>query len=590
MCIQHAHDPHSFFRSGQPQMVHVDWIACPIFDRHVINAIACITFDRGGEKTCLDIRDLSITSIVDENNGAIDFKLSDPHPVLGQSLLFMVPENPCVTIFYETSPNASGLQWLVKEQTLDKNQPFLFSQAQYLHARSFIPCQDTPSVRFTFAAKIHIPKTARSLMGAQFVQRFEYPVGERCLEAMEMWRMPQPIPAYLMAFAVGEIADRAIDDRCRVYAEPGLVEAAAKEFAQLGQMVNAAERLTGIPYPWERFDVLMLPPSFPFGGMENPRLAFLTPTLVTGDRSLVNVVIHELAHSWTGNLVTNATWCDLWLNEGWTVYLEWRITEELYGREEALLQREVLRWELERDLEKFARAGQNEFTALAPRLTDMVDPDDIFSRVPYCKGALFLVVIEGYVGRERFDAFMREYLGRFKFQSVDTAQFLHFVSQKLPGVLEAVEAEKWVYGVGMPSNTPTESSTLSASVTSAAASLCVPLERWSGSQWGLYLKLLPRLVPPELILELDRVHGLSTSQNTEVRFAFLLLALESGYDGYNQLVDEFLTKIGRFRYVIPLLKALANLPNGRQLARLSFDRVKGGYHPITVAQGERLLR
>lgn len=581
------HDPHTYYVPGQPRMTHLDWTAQMNFVTHVLTCVAVIDFSEGGE-TNLDLRNLKVRSVTASDGQALEYFISETRPVLGECLTVTVPQDKSrIWILYSTDPTASALQWLDPQLTLGKVQPFLFSQAQALHAPSFIPCQDSPGIRFTFTASLTVPKALRALMAAGHVSREEQ--GDL---ATERWEMRQPIPAYLFALAVGDLTSADITSRCRVYAEPGLVDAAASEFADVGKFMEAAERLAG-SFEWERFDILVLPPSFPYGGMENPRLAFVTPTLITGDGSMVYVIIHELSHSWTGNLVTNSSWQHFWLNEGFTTYFEQRINEELYGRDRMMLQAALLRTELDRDLKRFVNEGRPELTALASYLPANVDPDDIFSRVPYCKGAMFLMALEQAVGRPCFDTFILAYIQKFRFTSIDTANFLDFVTEQLPGALEWVGAWRWVYEAGIPDNAPIIHSPLISEVLLYAQRSEAPPklvgDGWGGPQWTLFLESLPRPVAVTLVQSLDEDFGLSTTLSVEVLWAFLLLALESGYAQTNDKVEAFLSRVGRMRYVLPLFKAMANSPNGVAWARNVLETVKSGYHPITVLQSERVI-
>ncbi len=573
-------DPHSYYEPGQPRMTHLDWTVEPSFVSRTLKCTAVITFDRGG-KTYLDTRDLEITSF-----GPLVLSARDP--ILGSRLTVNVPDDDHkVTIRYKTSPKASGLQWLAPEQTGGKEHPFLFSQGEEIHARSYVPCQDTPSVKFTFTVHLKIPRELRGLMAANKHLGTE----EDGTHRVEHWEMDRPIPEYLLALAVGDLVSKDLSERSRVWAEPGMVDAAAKEFVDLPRIMNEAERLFG-KYPWGRYDVLVLPYSFPYGGMENPCLSFLTPAIITGDGSGVSTLIHELAHSWTGNLVSNATWRDFWLNEGWTVYAEWRISEVLYGRDVAELGKALLAREFERDVAQLA-AKRPLLTALAPDIAGM-DPDDAFSRVPYFKGAMFLLKLEKTVGREAFDAVIRRYIERFKFTSITTLQFLDFLLAELPpGTLERVRAWEWVYEAGMPSNAPPITSTLITEVCLHTADGSVPsidrASRWKPQQWALYLDSLPRPVSIKVLAKLDQDFGLQHAPNADVQWAYLLLAVESGYGAVNETVQAFLCKHGRIKYLKPLYRALCATEKGKIFARQIFDKAHSGYHPIAATQVERIL-
>jgi len=302
------------------------------FDSRTLLGTAELMFERrdpGATEVVLDTRDLQVRKAEASSGGAswVDatFRLDPATAAFGSALRVTVPRDADrLRITYASSPAAKGLQWLTPAQTSGKKLPFLFSQAQAIQARSFIPIQDTPAVRMTYDATIRVPKELVAVMAAEAAP------GEKGSGVFH-FRMPQPIPSYLIAIAIGDLTFQPMSDRTGVWAEPAAIAAAAKEFEDTEQMIKTTEALYG-PYRWGRYDLLVLPPSFPFGGMENPRVTFATPTVIVGDKSLVALVAHELAHSWSGNLVTNATWQDFWLNEGFTTYLERRIVEAVYGK------------------------------------------------------------------------------------------------------------------------------------------------------------------------------------------------------------------------------------------------------------------
>jgi leukotriene-A4 hydrolase len=439
-----------------------------------------------------------------------------------------------------------------------------------------VPLQDTPRVRITYDATLSVPAGLRVLMAAAETEP-------------SRWHMPQPIPPYLLAFAVGELEGRDVGPRSRVWAEPSLVEAAAWEFAGVDDMLTTAERLFG-PYDWERFDILTMPPSFPYGGMENPRLTFLTPTLLAGDRSLVSVVAHELAHSWTGNLVSNASAEHFWLNEGFTVFAERRIVEALYGAEICALQAALGRRSLDEALARFA--SRPELTRLRTKL-DGVDPDEVFSEVPYEKGYLFLRTIEEAVGRVQFDSFLRAYVSEFRFGAIDSDDFARLCERELPGALARVDGKAWLDAPGVPSGAPAPRATRLEIVERAAAAGSVPsaeLTRpWGPTEWELFLQSLPR--PFADCAQLDAAFALTASRNYEVLVAWLELALASRYDAVLPRVDEVLAAVGRMKYLRPLYGALIER-GGETRARAAalFARLKGSYHPIAQQVVESLLR
>ena len=593
-------DPHSAYEVGMPRMVHLDLFLIVDFARKVLAGAATITFDRGGEETTLDTRDLNIVCLKVGDGPDIPFEASAPHRVRGTAIRFVVPVGRKMTVTYETSPKASGLQWLEPELTLGKSHPMLFTQGQALNAPSYVPCQNTPSVRFTFDATIEVPKELRALMGGEHVLR------ENRYDSItvEQWRMPQPIPAYLIAFAVGEFHYCDLSLRCRVYAEPGIVFAARDEFADVDAMIQAVEANFG-EYVWGRFDFLVLPPSFPYGGMENPRLTFLSPTVIAGDKSLVNVLAHELGHSWAGNLIGNAGWMDFWLNEGWTTYLEWRIIEILFGTERMYLEIHVAMAGLRASMASLADRGMPQYTALSEVVPADLDPDDLVTLVPYVKGALFLLLMERTVGRERFDQFIRRYISTFAFQAITTERFLAFVESELPSLLGHIDSDAWVFGQGLPANAPVIVSALADQVevlvtakvpapaeTNLVAIFVRMTKEWNEAQWHLYLQNIVGRVTAEQVAWLDQTFQLSSRRNAEVCFAFLTLAIRAGYEPrqIKAKIRLLTQKVGRLKFLRPIYTALAATPAGYKRARRLYRKARPGYHPVTASQISKLLK
>ncbi|MGZ6164350.1 MAG: M1 family metallopeptidase, partial [Myxococcaceae bacterium] len=442
--------------------------------------------------------------------------------------------------------------------------------------------QDTPRLRITYDAALTVPSGLRGLMAAAFVGREEQ--GER---AVERYRMDEPIPPYLFAFAVGDLASRELGPRSRVWAEPSIVERAAAEFVGVDGMLTSAEALFG-PYSWGRFDLLVLPPSFPYGGMENPRLTFLTPTLLTGDRSLVNVVAHELSHSWTGNLVTNASAEDFWLNEGFTVFAERRILEVLEGPEMVALHAAVGRQALDEAVANFR--DRPELTRLRTKLAG-VDPDDAFSQVPYEKGYLFLRALEDAVGRPGFDRFLRRYMDAFRFQSITTEELLELVRAELPGALEAVNAPRWIDGEGVPPGAPAARSSRLEQVERLRTQLPpATASNWSPWEWQVYLNHLPRPSSPELMGALDERFHLTGAANPEVLVAWLTVAVRSGHAPAVRRAETLLGEVGRMKYLKPLYAALIAGPGTRSLAEACARRYRKRYHVIAAAGVDALLK
>lgn len=570
-------DPHSYADSSHPRTRALRWKARVDFERRVIEAEATLIFHEPGEGDLdLDTRGLAIASVSDDQGRPLAFELGAPDPILGARLrVALASRTASVTVRYRTSPEATALQWLDPAQTAGKRHPFLFSQCQAIHARSVVPLQDTPRLRVTFEAEVTVPAALRALMAAAFVRR-----DVRGDTAVESWAMPQPVPPYLFAFAVGDLTSKDVGARSRVWAEPSVVDAAAWEFAEIDRHLTAGETLFG-PYDWDRFDVLVMPPSFPYGGMENPRLTFLTPTLLAGDRSQVRVVAHELAHSWTGNLITNANAEHFWLNEGWTRYAELRIVEATEGAEAAALHNALGRRGLDRAVARFFKEGRPELTRLRTHLTG-IDPDDAFSEVPYDKGCLFLLALEEHVGRARFEAFIHEYIATFRFGAITTEDFLAFTDRALPGALAAIDAPAWIDGHGIPANAPVSRSALLDAIESLGGA--VPeadvAAKWSPTEWLLYLESIPHEVSRSTAEKLDARFDLTRKTAYEVLCAWLLVAIRAGYAPAWPRAEALLGEVGRMKFLKPLYRALMDHPETVAIARRAFERNAASYHPI----------
>ncbi len=578
-------DPHSYYRLGQPRIQYIRWSARVDTTVRILECIADIQFDGAGSVD-LDTRDLSITSITDEHGTEIHFEVGPRDPILGSALSFGVPTvSQRVVVRYQTAMKSTGLFWLDKEQTAGGRHPFLFSNGWYHHARSFLPCQDTPRIRFTYDATLMVPKDLRGVCAARHVSTTI--VGDI---AIEQWSMSYAIPAYLFAFVVGRLERRELSHRSCVWAEPELVEAAAWEFQPVEDILKSIERLFG-PYPWGRFDLMILSPFFPFGGMENPTLPFLSGILLSGDRSQIHTVVHELVHAWTGNLITNASLSDFWLNEGCTTYAEWRGVEDLYGVDERLLQQMLSLQSLKREFERFA--DRLHLTALHPNV-DGQDPDEVFSSVPYVKGALFVQLIEEHMGRDRFDPMLRKYMATYPFGSITTEEFCAFVERESPSTLHAIHASAWLNEPGLPDNAPTIDSPKIQHLKSLSTNRIIPqteeAQHWSATEWSLYLQLLPRPVCPEFCDHLIVKFQLDKATNVPMRWAFLVLAAESGYVKALPAIETFLGSVGTVKLVRTLYGAMIEHPELRQAALTMFQTFRGRYHAITCNVVEQSLK
>ena len=588
-------DLHSYANSDEIRVTHVELDLEVRFDERRLRGSAMLSFDRlreGADALVLDTRDLTIAAVESWSpNGGFDaatYSLAEADPVLGAALTVVLPPQATrARVTYETSPDASGLQWLTPEQTAGREHPFMFTQSQAIHARSWIPLQDSPAVRVTYGARIRTPQGLLAVMSAANDP-------DAAADGDYRFDMPQPIPSYLIALAAGDLAFRPLGERTGVYAEPSVVEAAADEFADTESMMAATERLYG-PYRWERYDLLVLPPSFPFGGMENPRLTFATPTILAGDRSLVSLVAHELAHSWSGNLVTNATWRDFWLNEGFTVYLERRIVEEVYGADREAMEAALGLQALHADLDRLDDADEILHVDLAGR-----DPDAGMTQVPYEKGALFLRHLEETAGRERFDAFLRGYFDHFAFRSITTADFLAYLSEHLLAdetVAAELPTEEWVRAPGLPASAPQPASEAFAAVEAAAARWTAGELRvadletsgWTTHEWLHFLGILPAGLDAARMAELDGAFSLTESPNAEIAHQWLLIAIRNAYRAADDRLERYLLGIGRRKLILPLYAALAATPDGLERARAIYRRARPGYHPIATGSIDPLV-
>ena len=575
-------DTHSYANVDEVRVTHLELDVTVLFDEKQLRAAAMLSFERVREDAntlVLDTRDLNITAVESWSAlGGFDpasYSLGATDPILGTSLTVVLPvEATRIRVTYETSPHASGLQWLSPEQTAGGEHPFMFTQSQAIHARSWIPLQDTPAVRMTYGARVKVPEGLRAVMSAGNDP-------EVVMDGSYRLDMTQPIPSYLVALAVGDLAFRPLSDRAGVFAEPSVVDVAAAEFEDTPSMIEATERLYG-PYRWERYDLLVLPPSFPFGGMENPRLTFATPTILAGDKSLVALVAHELAHSWSGNLVTNATWRDFWLNEGFTVYIERRIIEELYGPGREEMEAVLGVQAMDADLNRLDPSDQALHADLDGR-----DPDEGMTQIAYEKGALFLRHLEEAVGRDAFDDFLRGYFDHFAFQSITTADFESYLSEHL--TVDAVPVSEWIYEPGLPASARRPASDVfdrleeqaSRWIGGEIAATDLDTAEWTTFEWLHFLGVLPEEVSLGRLGELDRAYELTESGNAEIAHQWLLIAIRNSYRPADSRLERYLVEIGRRKLILPLYAALAETPAGLSRARAIYDRARPGYHPIS---------
>lgn len=585
-----AEDVHSYARLHQVSTPHLELSLAVDFEARKLKGHATYTLQRHDDtnRVYLDTSDLTIqrTEIwLNDQWQPTKFTLGDVHPSLGRELIIDIGSIANkVRVHYETVPSASGLQWLTPAQTAGKKHPFMFSQSQPIHARSWIPIQDSPALRLTYEATITTPAGLLAVMSADN-SLSEERSGEY------HFTMPQAIPPYLIAIAAGDLAIKSISDNVAVFAEQYILDDAAWEFADTPRMIEATEAMYG-PYRWDRYDLLILPPSFPFGGMENPRLSFITPTVVSGDRSLINLIAHELAHSWSGNLVTNASWRDLWINEGFTSYVENRIMEALFGKERAQMEFALGYQDL---LDNIERLEPND-TVLNIDLGTR-HPDDVFSQVPYVKGQLFLAYLEAQFGRETFDKFLRKYFDDFAFQSISTAQFKVYLQRELlaqnPAAVSMEKVNEWLHQPGLPADAPQPTSDAFVNVEKQMQRWLkggqLQVEAWTTHEWLHFINNLPVDISAENMARLDREFKLTQSQNSEIAHAWLKLSIVKKYEPARERLRSYLLTIGRNKLVSPLYRELAKSPDNLKWAREVYEEAKAGYHPLTQSVNEALL-
>ncbi|WP_255474155.1 M1 family metallopeptidase [Pontibacter qinzhouensis] len=586
-------DVHSFARPTEAVAKHLDLDIAVNFDQKIISGRATYQIENltQTDQIVFDAKGLQIEKVfLGDSLTETNFRLGKEEKFLGQPLLIDIrPETKSVTIQYRTTPEAAALQWLTPQQTAGKKHPFLFTQSQAILARTWIPIQDSPGIRITYSATIKVPKELLAVMSAENPQ-------EKNNTGEYKFFMRQPIPSYLMALSVGDLVFEPIGEKTGIYAEPATIKAAAYEFAEMDQMLTAAESLYG-RYRWDRYDLLVLPPSFPFGGMENPRLTFVTPTVLAKDRSLTSLIAHELAHSWSGNLVTNGTWNDFWLNEGFTVYFERRIMEELYGKEYADMLQVLGFQDLQHTLDDMEKKDD---TRLKLDLEGR-DPDDGLTEIAYEKGNAFLLNIEKTVGRERFDQFLNKYFQTFAFKSTNTDRFLEFLRTELikgdEQIAGKINIDGWVYSPGLPEEHVVPSSARFAQVEQTYKSweggtpaTALTTKDWSSHEWLHFIRMMPEKLTQQQLTELDKAFGFTNSGNSEVLAAWFLHAIRNNYTAADQALDNFLTTVGRRKFLVPLYKELLKTPQGKKKAQAIYAKARPNYHAVSTGTIDEMLK
>jgi len=593
---------HSYANTTQFRTTHAALDLTADFDSKRLKGYVDLTFERvaPGAELILDTRDLSISSVHLQGSPptALPFKLGKTDAILGTPLAITLPATLTAKSFilridYETSPGASGLQWLTPAQTAGKKQPFLYSQSQAIHARSWIPLQDTPQIRLTYSAHIRTPPQLLAVMSAGNDV-------DAKRDGDYSFDMPQAIPSYLFALGIGDLVFRPLGPRTGVFAEPVTADVAAREFSDVESMLTTCEKLFG-PYRWGRYDMLILPPSFMWGGMENPRLTFVTPTVLAGDKSLVSLIAHELAHSWSGNLVTNGNWESAWLNEGFTTYLERRIVEVLYGADRRAMDDVLGLQSLRREIAELESKGDGQLTRLTPDLRGR-DPDDNFGEIPYEKGRLFAGFLEARLGRERLDKFLRGYFDHFAFHSVTTQEFDKYLEANLlsqPGVdISKADIKEWLEGTGIPAIAvlPTSDAFDRVDVQRKAwfdgktPATQLQVKGWNTQQWLQFLDNLPAETSAARLGELDAAFHFTAATNSEIVHSWLKNAIRAGYAPAWPRLEQFLTSIGRRRLVRDLYDELIKTPAGVVRAKAIYAKARPLYQVPLAQQLDDLFK
>jgi len=588
-----AVDEYTYARPDEAVIRHLSLDIEVNFAKKKISGIATYQIENitGTDKIFFDTKHLDIEKVtIGKDESPAEFALVGYEEFLGRKLEIAISASTrTVNIYYSTRPEAMALQWLSPQQTLGKKHPYLFTQSEPTYARSWIPTQDSPGIRFTYNAKVRVPSGLMAVMSASNPH-------QKNEEGIYTFEMKQPIPAYLLAIAVGDIIFKPIGARTGVYAEKEIITAAVYEFGELEEMLTTVESLYG-KYRWERYDLIVLPPSFPFGGMENPRLTFVTPTIIAGDRSLVNIIAHELSHSWSGNLVTSATWNDFWINEGFTVYLERRIMEELYGKSYTEMLALLGYQDLQKTIELMGAHDPDTYLKLQ---LNGRDPDYALADIAYEKGALFLQVAEEAIGRERWDEFLKEYFNKFAFQSMTSEKFVEYLNEKLIGddtILAAkIAIDKWVFGPGLPENCPEIKSERLDKVDNVVKSFVerkaakdLDTKEWTTHEWLHFLRHLPSKIEKLRMEELDEAFNFTKSKNSEILAAWFIHVIGNNYKASYPDLENFLITVGRRKFLSPLYNELEKTEENKTIALNIYKKARPNYHAISAVTIDGIL-
>lgn len=607
-------DNHSYANIRQIRTKHLHLDLDVNFENKTIYGVARHEMENFGSDTAIfDIKGLDIQKITlgKGTEKETDFMIGqwDKDSILGQPLLVKItPDTKYINIYYETTDKTEAIDWLSPELTAGKKHPYMYTQGQAILTRSWIPLQDSPANRLTYSASVKVPSELMAVMSAENPK-------EKNEDGIYHFEMKQAIPCYLIALAVGNLTYRKLGPTCGVYSEPQLIYSCVHEFVDLPKMIRAAEKLYG-KYQWEQYDLIVLPYSFPFGGMENPRLTFVNPTVIAGDRSLVSIIAHELAHSWSGNLVTNGSWDDFWLNEGFTVYFENRIMEALYGKEIADMLALIEFQELQDELEDISQGEHPEDTKLKLKLAGR-NPDDGMTDVAYVKGAFFLKTLEYKVGRDKFDVLLKSYFKKYAFKTISTEKFVDYLNKNLLDPNKVTfNTNEWVYEQGIPENclkivSPRfEQVQLLADRFAAGEDIFKKQIKWIkvkgrkkkkkqiiqltrdkyiAQEWQTFIRRLPKKIEPEYMKILDQNLNFKNWGNCEIMAEWYVLGINSGYEDIRPNIEKFLMKVGRRKYLVPIYSTLAKDPENLKWAKMVFEKAKVNYHYVSKSTVQEIL-
>jgi len=586
--LKYVDDPHSYAQPDKAVITHLDLDINVDFNSEIIKGKATYKIENNNSsEIILDSKFLEIEKVQADGEDT-EFSLGEFDELLGQSLKITISkETKNITVFYKTTNKTEALQWLNPLQTTDKLYPFLYTQGWPILTRTWIPIQDSPQIRITYNATVRVPSDLMAVMSAENPKK-NNEKGEY------NFKMQQPIPAYLIALAVGDIEYKAVSKRTGVYAEKSMVDKAYFEFLDMEKMVSTAENLYG-EYAWEQYDVIVLPPSFPYGGMENPRLTFVTPTIIAGDKSLISTIAHEAAHSWSGNLVTNATWDDFWLNEGFATYFEMRIMEALYGKDIANMNAFIIKQYLDTELENLKDTPDE--TKLKLNLKGR-NPDDASYRIPYYKGYLFLRTLEETVGREKFDEFLKKYFQKYAFSSMTTEKFVLYLNENLLGkTVIRFNTDDWIYKAGLPDNLAIIKSDRFDNVEKVLKQFIENNEvikdatkNWTTEEWVHFIYNFPNDIGKEQLSMFDEAFDFTNSTNSYIAMVWYEQSINHNYHGYNvdARIENFLINIGRRWYVRTIYEAYRR-NNKLGVALTIYKKARPNYHSVTANTIDELL-